>query len=171
MELHEKKCIPCESGGNPLSEDEAKKNLVNAIGMLKSESREMSSHAHEIIILKSILRNYERSKLILICDQLFSNYCNEKMMDQLVPALMSVVKYFIESDTSSEKIKAWINAWREFESKHKVSLPEIIFKLYESCLRYVESNKDYKELLSLPQEFRTALFEENGAMKVKKVPS
>jgi len=27
MELHEKKCIPCESGGTPLSEDETKKNL------------------------------------------------------------------------------------------------------------------------------------------------
>lgn len=27
MELHEKKCIPCESGGTPLSEDEAKRNL------------------------------------------------------------------------------------------------------------------------------------------------
>ena len=28
MELHEKKCIPCESGGDPLSESEAKKNLA-----------------------------------------------------------------------------------------------------------------------------------------------
>ncbi len=28
MELHEKKCIPCESGGTPLTEDEAKKNLA-----------------------------------------------------------------------------------------------------------------------------------------------
>jgi len=28
MELHEKKCIPCESGGPPLTEDEAQKNLV-----------------------------------------------------------------------------------------------------------------------------------------------
>jgi len=27
MELHEKKCIPCESGGTPLSEAEAKRNL------------------------------------------------------------------------------------------------------------------------------------------------
>ncbi len=27
MELHEKKCIPCESGDTPLSEDEAKRNL------------------------------------------------------------------------------------------------------------------------------------------------
>ena len=27
MELYEKKCIPCESGGIPLSEDDAKKNL------------------------------------------------------------------------------------------------------------------------------------------------
>jgi len=28
MELHEKKCIPCESSGTPLSEDEAKRNLA-----------------------------------------------------------------------------------------------------------------------------------------------
>ncbi|KAG2473352.1 MAG: putative pterin-4-alpha-carbinolamine dehydratase [Nitrosopumilales archaeon] len=27
MELYEKKCIPCESGGTTLSEDEAKRNL------------------------------------------------------------------------------------------------------------------------------------------------
>ncbi len=27
MELYEKKCIPCESGSTPLSEDDAKKNL------------------------------------------------------------------------------------------------------------------------------------------------
>ena len=27
MELHEKKCIPCESGGTSLSEDETKRNL------------------------------------------------------------------------------------------------------------------------------------------------
>jgi len=27
MELHEKKCIPCESGSTPLSEDDVKKNL------------------------------------------------------------------------------------------------------------------------------------------------
>jgi len=27
MELHEKKCIPCESGGTPLSEEDTKKNL------------------------------------------------------------------------------------------------------------------------------------------------
>ena len=27
MELHEKKCIQCESGGTPLSEDETKRNL------------------------------------------------------------------------------------------------------------------------------------------------
>ncbi len=27
MELYEKKCISCESGGTPLSEDEAKRNL------------------------------------------------------------------------------------------------------------------------------------------------
>ena len=27
MEFHEKKCIPCESGGTSLSEDDIKKNL------------------------------------------------------------------------------------------------------------------------------------------------
>ena len=27
MELHEKKCISCENGGTPLSEDETKRNL------------------------------------------------------------------------------------------------------------------------------------------------
>lgn len=28
MELHQKKCIPCESGGMPLTEEEAKNILV-----------------------------------------------------------------------------------------------------------------------------------------------
>ena len=32
MELHEKKCIPCESGGIPLTDIEAKKNLEKITG-------------------------------------------------------------------------------------------------------------------------------------------
>ena len=39
MELHEKKCVPCESGGIPLTDTEARKNLERVSGWKLNEHK------------------------------------------------------------------------------------------------------------------------------------